>query len=368
MRVDRLPPLAVLAAASCGIVLVRTALFAAVLGTHPAARLCRWDCRWYTAIATLGYRAPSLPGPHGHTQFAWPFLPLTAVLIALLHALTALPPPGAAAVMAALCTAALGVVGVRYRAATRPGARALTWLLLCGAMPFGLYFATGYAEGPYAVLALATLLGLARGRPWQASLPCALLLVARPTGILFGLPLAAACLARAARARGAARAAALLPGLAALVPFAAWLAYGYGATGDALVSVHDQSGWARHAAEPLGVLAADIARALAPGGPHGLLYFVAMAAVGLLAALGQAAAGRWAEAITLAGTVLLALSSGSTDSMPRLVGASPVFLLTMADLLDRVPGRWPRAACLALLLAIALVLVHEWARGWPGLV
>lgn len=304
-------------------------------------------------------------------QAAWPFLPLTPGLIASVHLLSGLPPPVCAAAAASLCTAALAALGVVYRARTRAAAeapRASTWLLLCIAAPFGLYWSTGYSEAPYALLALATLLPLALGQTGRAGAACGLLILTRPSGIVFGLPLAAACLARAARARFPANLFALLPGLLALVPLVVWMEYCREATGDPLVFVHAQSGWERHLSNPAAVLLQDTEKALRPGGPHGLLFFVAMALGGLAVSVFEASRRRWAEAVTLAGTVLLALSSGATESMARFVGANPVVLLALADGLDLLRGRGPRAILLLLMLAVELLLLHLWTRGWTGLV
>ncbi len=348
-------------------------MFATLLGAHPASTLCRWDCRWYTGIAAHGYDLPPLPGLHGHLQRGWPFLPVTPALIAAVRAVSGLPGPAAASVMASLCTFAVAVLGVVYRAASRGDgcsgkARASTWLLLCVCQPFGALFATGYSEAPYAMFALATLFALRRGLNGSAGLACAVLILTRPSGIVFGVPLGVACLVRAASARFPASLLALGPGLAALVPLFAWMAYCRLATGDPLVFVHAQSGWERHLANPAAALVADTAKALRPGGPHGLLLFVGMAIAGFAAAALQAFRGRPAEGFTLAGTILLALSSGSTQSMGRFVGANPVFLLTLADLIDRVSGRLPRLAALLVLLAIEIVCVRLWVGGWTGLV
>ncbi len=351
--------------AAAALVLARLAAYALIARGNPAGPLCRWDCGWYISIARFGY----LRVTHfevDHLQHAWPFFPVLPILLAIVRRATGLDFPSAACLVASACTILLAGVGQRYRALTRDGARASTWVVLTAAMPFGVYFATGYTEAPYALLSLATLLGLARHNPLAASLPCAALVVTRPTGILLAPAIAIASLRLASRRSGLpARLAALLPCLIAISGLLAWMAYCAALTGDPLRFMHAQADWRRHLSDPVHVLTFALHRAL--HGEPKLGYDPLWALAGLGAALLLALRRLWAEAFFLAATIFLALSSGSPESMARFVSANPVFLLFVADLLDQLPGRL-RYTCLAASAGLQLVLFDLWIRNWHFLV
>ncbi len=352
-------------AALC-LIAARLASYALVAGGDPAAPLCRYDCRWYGEIAANGYETTIHVARH-LAQHAWPFFPLLPLAIAIVRRATGLDLPHAACLIASGCTVVVCVVGQSYRRLTRVPARASTWLLLIAAMPFGFYFATGYTEAPYALLALATLLGLAR-RSSSASIPCALLGATRPTGVLLAPAIAIASLRRSLHARGPARrVAALVPCLVAVSGLLAWMAYCGLHTGDPLAFAHAQIDWGRHLSNPFVVVQSALRGSLKHHHSRGPGYEALWALAGLAVAGVAASRRRWAEGFFLAATVLLALSSGNPGSMPRFVGASPVFLLFVADLLDRLGAR-ARAAFLVGSAVLQLVLFHFWTLDWHALI
>ncbi len=350
------------------LVLAKLAAYAVVAGGDPAGPLCRYDCRWYAGIAANGYAA-TVHVARGLPQHAWPFFPLLPILMQAARRATGLDLAHAGCLVGSVSTILVGAVGQRYRELTRPGSRASTWLLLTAGMPFGFYFATGYAEAPYALLALLTLLGLARHEPGAASIACAFLGATRPTGILLAPAIAVASVRRAARTTSLRRRlAALLPCLISASGLFAWMAYCAVQTGDPLKFAHSQLDWGRHFADPVLVIQSAIRGSLRHHHSRGPGYEALWALAGLAIAALAAGRRRWAEAFLLAGTVLLALSSGSPGSMPRFVGAGPVFLLFAADCLDRLQSRTFRSACLAASAVLQLVLFHLWTRDWHGLI
>jgi hypothetical protein len=356
-----------LVTASVAMVLARVGLFALLAGGDPARLLCRWDCGWYVAIADHGYLR-TVHEDGGHHQTAWPFLPLLPLLIASIRLLSGLSLPDACMLMACLCSAGIAAVGVRYRALTRAGARDWTWLLLSAAMPFGIYYTTGYSEAPYALLSLATLLLLARDGALAASFPCALLAVTRPTGVWLIPAIAVASLRDAACALGwRRRLARLLPCLIAASGVLVWMAVCAVLARDPLAFVHAQTGWNRHGGNPIRTLGAMIKDGLGVyGQPHP--YGAVVALLGIAAVGACTLARRWAEAWFLGATILFALASGSPESMGRFVVANPIFLLVMADLIDRIPRSAGRSACLAACVGLEVFVFHLWVSDWHALV
>ena len=282
--------------------------------------------------------------------------------------LTALDLPHAGMLVSSLCLIGMALVGVRYRQATRNAQRPSTWLVLCAAMPFGLYFDTGYSESAYGVLSLATLLGLARRSPLAASLPSALLSAARPTGVWLAPAIGLASLGRARHAPSAAALLlALLPGLIAALGLLAWMFYLAIAAGDPIAFVHAEAGWGRHPANPVATLARSLSYLLPRRHHLQEGWQGAWALIGLAVSSWLAWSRRWTEACFLGVTVVLALSTGNGASMCRFVGASPVFLLALADLIDRA-GRPARIAVLIACAGLQALFDLLWIDGWHWLV
>ncbi len=348
------------------LIAAKLAAYAAVVGGDPAPALCRYDCSWYDSIAAQGYAA-TVNVARGLSQHAWPFFPLLPIVLALTRRLSGLDLPHAGCLIASACTVLLAAVGVRYRELTRTVQRRSTWLLLVVAMPFGFYFATSYAEAPYALLSIITLLYLDRERLLAASVSASLLGAARPTGILLAPAIIIAGLRRAAGGSVAHRAVALAPAFLAVTGLLAWMAYCALETGDPLRFAHAQVDWGRHFANPLHVLQSAFRGALKRHHGRGQGYQALWATTGLIAGLLLSFRRRWAEGSFLAATVLLALSSGTLGSMPRFVGANPVFLLFVADGLDRLGPRL-RYGALAASAVLQLVLFRLWMQSWQGLI
>ena len=160
----------------------------------------------------------------------------------------------------------------------------------------------------------------------------------------------------------------LLPCLIAVAGMLLWMAYLGLVAGDPLAFVHAEAGWGRHPSNPLSTLG-NALRDLSPS-RHRLEegWQGVWALVGLLVSAWLAWQRRWVESGFLAVTVLLALSSGSDASLSRFVGASPVFLLAGADLIDRCPRAGARLGWLAGCAVLQCWFTARWVEGWHWLV
>jgi len=204
-----------------------------------AETFAAWDSGWYFDIAQRGYywRAD------GQSSVA--FFPLYPTLMRIVAA-----PFGGTdraiwlSGIAISCVAfALALVALHRLTERIFGDRAVARraVLYLAIFPFSLFFTRVYAES---IFLLASVLAVSRahdGRWARAGLWGALASLARPNGILIGLPLALMALKDRPGWRGLlTRAAALLP-----LPLAVggYCAYVYSLTGDPLAWLHAQSQW-----------------------------------------------------------------------------------------------------------------------------
>jgi hypothetical protein len=198
-----------------------------------------WDSGWYFDIASRGYYF----NPDGQSSIA--FFPLYPMLMRAV----AWPFGGTdkaiwAAGIVVSCTAFALALVVIHRFTQRvfgdreTARRAVLYLAV---FPFSLFFTRVYAES---ILLLTSVLAVSRaydGRWWQAGLWGALATLARPNGILIGLPLALMALGgRPSVPELAGRLAALLPVPAAM---AGYCAYVYTLSGDPLAWLNAQAQW-----------------------------------------------------------------------------------------------------------------------------
>jgi hypothetical protein len=198
-----------------------------------------WDSGWYFDIASRGYYF----NPNGQSSIA--FFPLYPMLMRAV----AWPLGGSEkmiwlAGILVSCTAFVLALLAFHRLTERmvgdreAARRAVLYLTV---FPFSFFFSRVYAES---IFLLTTVMAVSRafdGRWWRAGLWGALATVARPNGILIGLPLACMALAGRPAARELARRfAALL-----LIPLAlaGYCAYVYTLSGDPLAWLSAQKHW-----------------------------------------------------------------------------------------------------------------------------
>lgn len=142
--------------------------------------LFAWDGAFYRAIAQHGYDAVGPAGARFHPLLPW--LGRGDVGILLVANATALL---AAAAVHRLVRVVLDDADLARRAAT-----------LVGIPPPAFVLVWGYSEGLLLLLSALLFLALHRRRWWSVACLAALATLARPTGILLTVPVAAAMLAR----------------------------------------------------------------------------------------------------------------------------------------------------------------------------
>jgi Gpi18-like mannosyltransferase len=204
-----------------------------------AETFAAWDSGWYFDIASRGYYF----NPRGQSSIA--FFPLYPMLMRAV----AWPFGGGektiwlAGILVSCTAFALALVALhrfteRVFGDRETAARTVLYLAI---FPFSLFFTRVYAES---IFLLTTVLAVSRahdGRWWRAGGWGALAAIARPNGILIGVPLAFMAMAGRPRLRElAARFAALL-----LIPLAlaGYCAYVYTLSGDPLGWLSAQAQW-----------------------------------------------------------------------------------------------------------------------------
>jgi hypothetical protein len=203
-----------------------------------------WDGSHYLYLAEQGYSA-------GHPSNAfYPLYPLSIRAVSLIT--------GDSLVAALLISNLASAAGLwlLYAFVQRRFSRVTAWrtLVLFLAFPTAFFLNVAYSEGLFLLLTTAFLYLLYDRRYAAAAAIAFLLPFARPLGVAIVLPAIVFVLVEASRAtapalglRGRLRAVLLHPGsvvvLAPLAGFAAYLAYMYALTGDALASFHALETW-----------------------------------------------------------------------------------------------------------------------------
>ncbi len=345
-----------------------------------ANAMCQFDCGWYERIAVAGYGANAEWADFGSYPH-WAFFPLYPLVVFIAHHLLAIFAPSipALAVGMGLSAAALcgfAILGARYLRETRSAWHPLLWLIVAMLFPYGFFFSAVYTEALFAMLSTGALLALQQKRFLLAACFCALASATRPTGILLTPILAIDRLVALWRGRHrldrrALLGETLLPIAVAPLGLFVYMLYQYSQVGDALAFSHVQVLWHRQWGNPFthiwdGLLAWDFTVLL--GSPSNA-YAAVCAIMALAAATWLAIRRHGAEAAFLAGCILLPAASG-LDSLPRFVGANPVFLFAVYDLATRLIGQRRQPAFLmgfaAVLAGLQAVLLLAWFRAEGG--
>ena len=342
------------------LVLARLGLSAALAHGHLASALCKWDCHWYVIVADHGYD-PVLRLMRGHYQPDWAFFPLLPALMRVLATLTGLSPAAAGLIVSSVSLWGFAVLGAAYLGRTRPDADRWAWLLLLLAWPYGVYFQAPYTESLFALIATSCLLAGHLGMVWRSALACGLLTATRPNAVLLLAWVAARSAQRALCAPSAAASLrAVVPAALAPVGLVAFMLVLWGRLGDPLAFLHAQGAWGHTFRNPAAVMASAVT--MARSGHLGLLYNAGWAVAGLAVSAFAVARGRGAEAWLCAGTVALALSSGSLWSMPRYVAGNPAFLFAASDGLCVIRSRTVRGGLLLAGLTVQIIFLLDWFR------
>lgn len=356
----RFGPVWKIAAAAAALVTLRLLIIWAVVAHDHAGDLCQWDCHWYMRVVRGGYNlAPILV--RGHWQGSWAFFPAFPLAAAGIARLSGLSAVTSGMVVSTLALLGFLVVGAVYRMQTRTGTGPALWLLVAITWPYGLYYTVPYTESLYAFLTIVCLLGLTNRRVWVFAGASGVLTATRPTGVLLAAWFGAQHLWTAMRSRNGLLFVRHLPAmLLSVAGLVAFMAYLWLRMGDALAFMHIQSSWGHSLRNPFSVVW-DAASSIDLQGHHvGLFYNAAWAVIGCAATLFLVRRGRGVEAWVLGATVFSALASGVVWSMPRYVGANPVFLFVVADLVEAIPSRLIRSALVTILGGIQIVFLRAW--------
>ena len=198
-----------------------------------------WDSGWYFDIASRGYYF----NPDGQSSIAFfPLYPMLMRAFALPFGGSdrAIWVSGIAVACGAFALALLVIhqFTVRVFGDRETARRAVLYLSV---FPFSLFFTRVYAESIFLLMSALAISRAYDRRWWQAGLWGALATIARPNGILIGLPLALMALAGRPTFRDlVGRFAALLPVPLAL---AGYCAYVYTLSGDPLAWLNAQAHW-----------------------------------------------------------------------------------------------------------------------------
>jgi hypothetical protein len=198
-----------------------------------------WDSGWYFDIARRGYYW----NPDGQSSIA--FFPLYPMLVRAgawpfggTDRALWLSAIGVSAIAYFLALVALHRFTERWSGDRETARRTVLYLSI---FPFALFFTRVYAESVFLLTTIMAVSGAWEGRWWRAGLWGALATLARPNGILIGLPLMLlAWRDRPSLPALAHRSAALAPMPAALGGFCL---FAYSLSGDPLAWLNAQSQW-----------------------------------------------------------------------------------------------------------------------------
>ena len=245
--------------------------------------------------------------------------------------------------------------------------------------PFGIYFSFTYTESLYALLTMGTFAALAQQHPVRGAIFSALLAATRVTGI-FMVPIVAAKLLTPAweYLRQGDMRPALKNALTALpvlfiapLGLAAFMAFLYVHTGDALAFLHIETAWNRTPGDPFVPLAAGLFGAFQPSLAATVKYdslFLSVCGIAGLAMAGWLLKQRrFGESWFLSATVLAAASTGLV-SLERYVLANPVFMIFLFLLLSTGTRKRFLPYFILLGAAVQAYALHLWLEGSPLLI
>jgi hypothetical protein len=335
-------------------------------GVDPAvpdavALLGGWDTTWYLDVARFGYERDL--GQVGDVFTNLAFFPLLSGLMALFLELGINPFAGALVVSnLAFLGALAGLHAVTAARFGETAASRATWTLAF--FPPAVYCSLAYTEGIALACAVAAALTAVRGRYALAGLAAAGAALTRPTGILVALLVGLLALRDPAPGRLRRVALGVVPSVAALVGFLAWMA---AARGSALLPFEAQRAWDRGqlgigvvtaAPDELSAAWEHIANAdftAAWTAAARDLAFLALYAW-LLVRLWRRESGLRSPWVAYSAAVLIVpLSSGTVTSMARFGLLAFPLMWPLADWLGEDRGRALRWGAVALAVIVLLV-------------
>ncbi len=316
----------------------------------------RWDTQHFVHIALHGY---SGTGPFANDTAFFPLFPLT---IRVLHA-AGLDPVAAGMLVSYLASIVAGAVLLRLAEEQVGPGTGRTALLLLLVAPTAVFLVAAYSEALFLAGAIGAFY-LARHERWLGAGACAAVAMgARAAGLFLLAGLAVELLTARRRAPGR-WSRAVLGGIVALIPLAAYCAYLWHGTGDALDFVAAQrAGWQRTFVGPVASFL-NTWRSWSEGEPTNWIFAWRLEIVAAAAGVGftvWAFVRRWwGYGTYMALTLGYLLTSTWYYSVPRLLlGLFPIFLL-----LASWAGRGARRDALLVVSALCAALgVIVFTRG-----
>ncbi|NHO33533.1 hypothetical protein [Acetobacter fallax] len=347
--------------ATCAASLLLSALLALPWGGLASAS-CRWDCFWYSDIATNGYsRLPLLYDGKRPAQASWAFFPLYPLLTSTLRHFLALSTQSAGLLvnialwpfLIFLCNRDLELRDIRTDR--------VFFVLFFVLYPFNVWYTAQYSEAVYGATLMAAIVALRSGWIGLAALTCALMAIARPTGFimtvclsawwLFSRPRDAAIFTReTVRHRLSDSLLLIAAGGAGLSLFVLYL---FHLTGDGFAFAHVEIAWHKR----FRFFLLHIFHAL--GHKHQIQFGVfALLAVAIIWRMCSRA---WALNAFLVGSTALLASSAGAESIERYVFGNP---LTIQFLACSTLSRSQRFAqiSLAIMACLHIVTTILWYR------
>lgn len=335
-------------------------------GVDPAVpgwldQLGGWDTTWYLDIARNGYERDM--GQVGEVFSNLAFFPLLPGVMAALLAVGVNPFVGALVLSnLAFLGALAGLHALTDRlSGPGPAARAAWTLAL---LPPTVYCSMAYTEAMALACAVVAALLAVRGRYALAGLVAAVAALTRPTGALVALLIGMLALQDPSPGRWRRGAVAVLPSVAAIGAFLAWMAV---TRGSAMLPFEAQRAWDRGqlgiglvTAAPREIAAGwDLARdATFTAAWHATARDVAFLAgyLWLLVRLWRAEGGLRSPWVAYSAAVIaVPLSSGTITSMARFGLMAFPLVWPLADWVGDDPRRRRRAVAVAVVLIVLLV-------------
>ncbi len=331
-----------------------------------------WDSEFYLSIAVHGYDDPavrSIDVGERKVSLNYAFLPLyPAMMRVAAKPMAAVSGRVAAAALAGMVISMLGAIAAAlslYLLVRADGSEVRAWksAFFFLVFPTSFFLAQVYTEGLFAGLAFGSMALARYHRVGWAAFLAVLATWTRPVGLCLVLPLAWACWEEH-RARG--RGAALVAGLFALAPVAAFLLWRLSPLGRNFVDVEElYFGRGLFHLRDSFASWTQALQQLGGGRPESRVYY----AMEVAAVLGAVAAClvtlRWMPGVSLFGlaAILVPVTSGLAQGMDRFALAVPSLFVALggmgerSEVLDRA---WTVASVLLLGLLASLFTFDLW--------
>lgn len=315
---------------ACFLNILASALLALPWGNLISAS-CRWDCFWYSDVATNGYsRIPLLYDVRRPAQAAWAFFPLYPLISSTISHFFAINVQSAGFLVNIILWPFVIFLCYRDLELRNIYTNRLFFLLFFIFYPFNIWYTAQYSEAIYGLLLMTAIVTLRSGQVELAALICAFLSIARPTGIIMTICLSAwwllsnpkntrICTNRPLQHRISDSLLLIAAGGAGLSLFVLYL---FHLTGDGFAFTHVEIAWHKK----FRFFLFHILHALS----HKHEIFSGIFAILSLLLIGKMFSRTWALNVFLVGSTALLASSTGTQSIERYVFGNPLTIQFLA--------------------------------------